>query len=196
MTAPAFGQLLGFSDDELVLNRAGRLSPRQAEALRVARRGGNRYLIFVLLFMVAFVVVILAVVVPKATKHSGTSGSSNVNVTPIIIGVLAFVALVVGLSMARTRARLRRLASGVVLAVSGPARTKARRMGGNVNLDAGGGGYGGGMRYELSIGATTFFVRGPDVLAAFDDGGTFRAYYAAGGGHAVMNRLLSIEPIG
>jgi hypothetical protein len=193
MTAPALGQLLGFSDEELVLNRAGRLSPRQAEALRVASRGGNKYLIFVLLFMVAFVVVVLAVVVPKATKHSG---ASSVNLTPIIVGVLAFFALVVGLSMARTRTRLRRLASGVVLTVSGLARTKARRMGGNVNLDAGGGVYGGGMRYELSIGATTFFVRGPEVLAAFDDSGTFQAYYAAGGGHAVMNRLLSIEPIG
>jgi hypothetical protein len=193
MTAPALGKLLGFDDDELVLNRAGRLSPRQAETLRAASRGGNKYLIFVLLFMVAFVVVVLAVVVPKATKHSG---ASSVNLTPIIVGVLAFFALVVGLSMARTRTRLRRLASGVVLTVAGPARTKARRMGGNVNLDAGGGAYGGGMRYELSIGATTFFVRGPEVLAAFDDGGTFRAYYAAGGGHAVMNRLLSIEPIG
>jgi hypothetical protein len=191
MTASALGRMLGFGEDELVLNRAGRVSPRQAEALRVARRSGSKYLIFVLLFLVAFVVVILAVVVPKATKSSGTS---SVNLTPIIAGVLAFCVLIVGLSMMRTRNRLRRLASGAVLTVSGPARTKARRMGGNVNLDTGGG-YGGGMRYELSIGATTFFVRGPDVLAAFEHGGTFRAYYVAGGGHAIMNRLLSIEPI-
>lgn len=192
MTAPALGRLLGFDDHELALNRAGQVSPRQAEALRVASRSGSRYLVFVLLFMVAFVAVVLAVVVPKATHKTG---SSSANVTPIIVGVLALCALIVGWSMVRTRNRLRRLASGVVLTVSGPARTKARRMRGNVNLDTGGD-YGGGMRYELSIGATTFFVRDPDVLAAFADGGTFRAYYVAGGGHAVMNRLLSIEPIG
>ena len=192
MTAPALGQLLGFDDDELVLNRSGQVSARQAEALRVARRTGNNYLVFVLLFMVAFVVVILAVVLPKVTKNSGTPST---NLTPIIVGVLVLFALIVGLSMMRTRTRLRRLASGVVLTVSGPARTKTRRMHGNVDLDTGGG-YGGGMRYELSIGATTFFVRGPDVLAAVGDGLAFRAYYVAGGGHAVMNRLLSIEPIG
>ena len=42
----------------------------------------------------------------------------------------------------------------------------------------------------------TFFVAGQRVLDAFAGGGVYRAYYAAGGGHAVMNRLLSAERIG
>ncbi len=66
-------------------------------------------------------------------------------------------------------------------------------MGGNVESDID---YGEGIRYELTVGTTTFFVAGQRVLDAFATGGVYRAYYAAGGGHAVMNRLLSAERIG
>jgi hypothetical protein len=47
---------------------------------------------------------------------------------------------------------------------------------------------------ELTIGSTTFYVRGPSVLAAFAEGVSYRVYYAAGHGRA-MNQLLSVEPL-
>jgi hypothetical protein len=47
---------------------------------------------------------------------------------------------------------------------------------------------------ELTIGSTTFDVRGPSVLAAFAEGVSYRVYYAAGHGRA-MNQLLFVEPL-
>ena len=110
-----------------------------------------------------------------------------------MLAVLAFVVVIFGLSLARSRRRLDRLASGRVLVVSGPVRVRAHRMRGNIESDIE---YGEGIRYELTVGTTTFFVAGQRVLDAFATGGVYRAYYAAGGGHAVMNRLLSAERIG
>ena len=104
------------------------------------------------------------------------------------------VTIVIGLLLLRLRRRLNRLASGAVLRVEGPVRTRAHHLGGNIS-DAGPI-YGGGVRYELTIGPTTFFVAGPQVLGAFDSAAIYRAYYAAGGGHAVYNWLLSAEQIG
>jgi hypothetical protein len=128
---------------------------------------------------------------------SSQKDASGISVTPIVVGVLVLVVLIVGASILRSRRRLNRLASGVVHNVTGPARTKARRMHGNVDADIGPDSYlDGGVRYELTIGGTTFFVAGPHVLDAFRGGGTYRAYFAAGGGHAVLNRLLSVERVG
>jgi hypothetical protein len=93
------------------------------------------------------------------------------------------------LSIFRTKRSLSKFASGTVHAVSGPAHGRVRRLHTDENTDVGG-----GMRYELTIGATTFFVGGQAVLAAFVDGAPYRAYYAAGHGRA-MNRLLSAEAL-
>jgi hypothetical protein len=160
--------------------------------LQRARTGGRRYGLFVFALLIVFVVVILVVFLPKLTKQQNDTGD-KVPIVPIVIGVLAFVVLLIGLSLLRSRRRLDRLASGRVLETSGPARGRARRMHGNVESDID---YGEGLRYELTIGSTTFFVAGQRVLDAFSGGGSYRAYYAAGGGHAVLNRLLSVERIG
>lgn len=186
------GGIVGFSADELALNRAGRLSERQRVGLQRARTGGRRFLLVMLGVLAGFVVLIVVVLVPKLNKQQDDSGD-KLPIVPIVAGVLALVVLLIGLSVVRSRRRLDRLASGRVLETSGPARTRARRMHGNVESDLD---YGEGVRYELTIGVATFFVAGQRVLDAFAGGGVYRAYYAAGGGHAVMNRLLSAERIG
>jgi hypothetical protein len=183
---------VGFSPDELALNRVGRVSDRQRTRLAQMRRGGRIGLVVIGLFAIAFVVVIAVVLVPKLTKQQ--HGSSKVPIVPIVAGVLAFVLLVMTLSIVRSRRRLDRLASGVVHEVNGPARTRVHVLPGNV--DDSGGSEGGGTRYELTIGSTTFYVGGKHVLDAFADGGVYRAYFATGGGHTVWNRLLSAERIG
>ena len=186
------GGVLGFGPDELAANRAGRLSERQRATLQRARSGGRRYGLFVLALVVVFVVAVVVVLVPKIKQQANGSGD-KVPVVPIVVGVLALVVLVMGLSIWRSRRRLDRLASGRVLEVTGPARGRARRMHGNVDSDFG---QGEGLRYELRIGDTTFFVANQRVLDAFAADGVYRAYYAAGGGHAVLNRLLSAERVG
>jgi hypothetical protein len=186
------GSVLGFGADELAANRAGRLSDRQHATLQRARTGGRRYGLLVLALVVAFVVAVIVLLVPKFAQQSKDSGD-KVPIVPIVIGVLAFVVVVMGLSIWRSRRRLDRLASGRVLEVTGPARGRARRMHGNVDSDFG---PGEGLRYELRIGDTTFFVANQRALDAFAADAVYRAYYAAGGGHAVLNRLLSAERVG
>jgi hypothetical protein len=186
------GVVVGFSADELALNRAGRLSDRQRGTLQRARTGGRRYGLLMLAVLVVFVVAIVVVLVPKLNKQQQGS-AEKVPVVPIVLAVLAFVVVIFGLSLARSRRRLDRLASGRVLVVSGPVRVRAHRIPGNTEGDLE---YGGGIRYELTVGTTKFFVASQRVLDAFATGGVYRAYYAAGGGHAVMNRLLSAERVG
>ncbi len=134
----------------------------------------------------------VVVLVPKLKQHQDDSGD-KLPIVPIVVGVLAVVVLLMGLSIWRSRRRLDRLASGRVLEVTGPARGRAHRMHGNVDSDFD---VGAGIRYELRIANTTFFVAGQRVLDAFVADGVYRAYYAAGGGHAVLNRLLSAERVG
>ena len=184
---PSLGGVLGFSPDELMLNRAGRVSERQLALLRRARRTGSLWLGFVGLCVVGFVALIVLYVLPKLnTKHEGEGA---VQTTPIVVGVVALVVLIMVLSIFRTKRSLSRLASGAVHTASGPAHGRVRRLASNEDSEVGG-----GLRYELTIGGTTFFVAGQSVLAAFVDGAPYRAYYAAGHGRA-MNRLLSAEPL-
>jgi hypothetical protein len=182
---PDLAGVLGFSPDELMLNRAGRVSERQVALLRRSRRVGSQWLVFVGVALVVFAVVIVAVVLPKL--NTTNAGEGSVQTTPIVVGVVAFVVLIMVLSIVRTRRSLGRLASGTVYAASGPAQTRVRRLGGNEDD-------GGSLRYELTIGGATFFVGDRGVLAAFSEGAPYRAYYAAGHGRA-MNRLLSVEPL-
>jgi hypothetical protein len=51
--------------------------------------------------------------------------------------------------------------------------------------------YGGGLRYELTVGPKMFIGHGRATLATFVDGASCRAYYP--GGSRVMTALLSVE---
>jgi hypothetical protein len=197
MTDPTMAGRLGFSAEDLAMNRAGRASPAQMARLQRDRKHGRLWLVFVLLFMIAFAVVVAVVVIPKVqdADDASTSGSS-VPVTPIVIGVLALVLLIVLFSLLRGRRSLDRIASGQVHQVTGPASGRVRRMHGNVvDVSAPGSGTDGGLRYELTIGDVRFFVPGQTVLDAFAEGSTYRGYYVAGG-NRVMNVLLSAEAVG
>jgi hypothetical protein len=97
------------------------------------------------------------------------------------------------LSVLRTRRRIGRLASGVLHEAVGPAKTRVHRISGNVgDISGGGGEYGGGIRLELTIGKTMFFIASKAILDAFVTGATYRAFYATGG-HRVYNTILSVE---
>jgi predicted nucleic acid-binding Zn ribbon protein len=188
----AIATALRFTPDELALNRAGRVSDRQRDVLGRARKRGRAFLLFVLLVMVAFVVVVVVVIVPKVKD---AKGDGSTPVVPIVGGAIGFVVVVMFLSLLRSRRSLDRLASGVVLAVTGPAKTRVHRMPGNVgDLQGGTAGTDGGVRYELTIGKTMFFVPGRVVLDAFQDGAAYRGYYATGRTRG-SNALLSAEPV-
>jgi uncharacterized membrane protein YhaH (DUF805 family) len=161
---------LGFSAADLAMNRAGRASPAQLARLQRDRKHGRWWLVFVLLFLVAFVGVVAFVMIPRL-KDADTESSSSVPIVPIVIGVLAFVVLLMTFSLLRSRRSLDRIASGTVHQVTGPASGRTRRMHGNVaDPSAPGSGYGGGLRHELTVGGVRFFVSGKAVLDAFVDG--------------------------
>jgi hypothetical protein len=181
---------LGFTPDDLQANRAGRVSETQRERLAKTRRRARGATAFMGVLALAFVVVIAIVFIPKISRQD--SGSDSLPVVPIIVGVLVLMLLIMGASILRTRRSLDALASGSVLQVSGPAKTKVRRMHGNVgDLQAGTSGTAGGVRFELTIGDVRFFVPSRAVLDAFVDGAPYRGYYV---GKRIMATLLSAEP--
>ena len=193
---PDLAAVLGFTGDELARNRSGQVSDRQRAGLQAKRRSGRRGLIVIGGFAVVFIVFVAVFLIPKLNKQQ--HGSSKVPVGAIAGGVLILVAVVVGLSVVRTRRRISALASGAVHEVVGPAKTRVHHMAGNIgDLSSGGGnpGYGGGVRLELTIGATMFFIPSKAVLDAFETGATYRVFYATGG-HRVYNTILSAERVG
>jgi hypothetical protein len=181
--------VLDFSSDELAANRAGQLSDRQEARLRKVR-SRSRGAVFVVVFIaVAFIVVVGVMLLPGLSKARHPGSSSEV---PFVVGALLLVALLVSQSAFRTRRALNHLVSGAVSRADGIAATKVRNMRGNVGDPSSGiPGRPGGARCELTIGGTRFFVS-PAVLAAFNDGQAYRAYYV---GHGLQATLVSAEPV-
>jgi hypothetical protein len=180
---------LGFSPADLAANRAGRLSPAQAQRMRKYRTMGRTMASVVGLITLAFIAVIAIVFLPHLSQEQG-QGSSSVG--PIVIGVLAAVALIMITSFLRTRRSLNRLVTGQVERAEGAAATRVHRIHGNVgDIPSGVPPHGGGVRYELTIGGVRFIVKNAAVLSAFADGQHYCAYYA---GQGLMATLLSAEP--
>ena len=185
------GAVLGFSADELERNRAGQVSERQRGTLQKMRRGGLQWLIVMAVVAIGFGIYAGVYLIPKLNKQQ--HGTSKLPYGAIVYGALALVVLIIALSVFRTRRRLGRLASGTVHEVVGPAKTRVHRIAGNVgDISGGGGDYGGGIRLELTIGKTMFFIPSQEILNAFVAGATYRVFYATGG-HRVYNRVLSAE---
>ncbi|PZS37022.1 MAG: hypothetical protein DLM58_00485 [Pseudonocardiales bacterium] len=188
--AARIGAALDFTEEELQANRAGRASERQQARLGKSRSRGLMANVVMALAAIAFVVVILVVVLPKIPKQQS---DKSVPIVPIVAGVLAFFLLVMALSFLRTRRRLTRLGDGKIQQTTGVAKTRVHRIRGNVvDSSAPGLGYGGGIRYELTIGSVRFFVPSQAVLDGFEDGCTYRGYYA---GRGLISTLLSAEPV-
>jgi uncharacterized membrane-anchored protein len=94
-----------FTDDDLVANRAGRLSPTQQA--RMSKRGGRAQianLVFGAMFLV--ILVIIAIVVLPGVLAPQPAGSSAVSpgiIALVLVGVLGVVVF----SLLRTRRKMR-----------------------------------------------------------------------------------------
>jgi hypothetical protein len=185
----AIALALGFSPADLAANRAGRLSPAQAQRMRKYRTIGRAGASVVGLIALAFIGVIAFVILPQVSHEKGQGSSSAV---PIVIGVAAAIALIMTTSFLRTRRSLNRLVTGQVERAEGAAATRVHRIHGNVgDLPGGVPPHGGGDRYELTIGGIRFIVKSRAVLSAFQDGQQYCGYYV---GQGLMATLLSAEP--
>ena len=185
---PSLAEALGFTEEEIAENRAGRMSVAQRARMKTTRSWGRMGTVVMAVIVVAFIAVIAIVVLPKISKGPGSSTSVLAS-----IGVLALIAVVMSISIQRTRRSLDKLVVARVETTEGVTRTREHKMGGNVGDPASGyTGTGGGIRYEVTIGDIRFFVRSKAVLDTFEDGRSYRGYYVGGG--PVMVTLLSAEP--
>ncbi|HYS32863.1 MAG TPA: hypothetical protein VEM58_11450 [Streptosporangiaceae bacterium] len=181
--------VLDFSADELAANRAGQLSARQVVALRKSRSRSRVATGAVALTAAAFIAVVAITLLPRlsAGRHPGSSAE-----VPYVVGALILVALLMSQSVFRTGRSLNQMVSGTVSRAEGLARTRVRRLGGNIgDPQSGIPGRPGGSRCELTIGGTRFFVS-PAVLAAFNDGQAYRGYYV---GQGLRATLVSAESL-
>lgn len=181
---PPLGEMLEFSAEELALNRQGHLSPAQQARVKRSRRWGTVLSLVIAVVVVAFLVVLALHEIPQISNEKGSSSE-----VPLVAGVLALMALVAITGVFRSRRQFNRYASGRVATVEGVVKARVRRMRGNVGGI--GAPYGGGVRYELTIGKTRFFVASRAVLDAFEPGRRYRGYYA---GKGLISTLLSAEP--
>ncbi len=181
--------VLDFSADELAANRAGQLSARQVATLRKSRSRSRVATGAVALTAAAFIAVVAITLLPRlsAGRHPGSSAE-----VPYVVGALILVALLMSQSVFRTGRSLNQMVSGTVSRAEGLARTRVRRLGGNIgDPQSGIPGRPGGSRCELTIGGTRFFVS-PAVLAAFNDGQAYRGYYV---GQGLRATLVSAESL-
>jgi hypothetical protein len=176
----ALKQVLGFTDEDLAANRAGQLSGAQGARIGQTMASARSFSTVSSIVVVIFLVVIGIVLLPTMMHSAGSS-----QVVPMMIGSLVIVVAVIGLLTMRNRRRMGAMASGGVQRVQGPAVTRARHVGGG---DDGPGGY----QYTVTIGGVRFFVSGPPVLSAFQDGRQYIAYYT---GRGITAMLLAAEPV-
>ena len=158
-----------FTDDDLVANRAGRLSPTQ-QARMSKRRGGAQIANLVFgAFFVVILIVIAIVVLPgvMAPQPAGSSAVSPVLIALVLVGVLGVVVF----SVLRTRRKMRGVA-GAVFMTEGEAKTRSGMV------DVGEAGSAG--MFRLTVGGVIFPIPSGDQLAAFTAGQRYRVYYVKG----------------
>src|SRR5205085_8399405 len=103
-------------------------------------------------FFVVFVIIIVVVVLPRMNSSTGSSSGTSSAVPPgVVFGVLAVVALVVGLSLVRTRRGMARLTTGAVQSVEGSAHTRTRAVGNVDQMTS-------MPMYRLTVGSVTFQI--------------------------------------
>ena len=181
MADTALQAALDFTDDDLVANRAGRLSPtQQARMTKTQSQGQLANIVFAIVF-VAILVVIGIVVLPPLFAPQPANSSA---VPPGIIVLVVVVVLgIIGLSFLRTRRKLRGV-NGAVLMTEGDAKATMKAAG---NVDQ----PGMMMMYRVKVGSVTFGLSRPDQVSAFEDGARYRAYYVQG----TLPILISAERV-
>ena len=170
MADAALQAALTFTEDDLVPNRAGKLSPtQQARMTKMQGQGQVANIVFGIVFVVIIVVIAIFVLpplfAPQPEHSSAIPPGIIILVVVVVLGIIAF-------SFLRTRRKLRGV-SGTVLTVEGEAKPNIRAAG-NVE-DAGV-----MMMYRVKIGSVTFAFQRADQVAAFHDGVRYRAYYVQG----------------
>jgi hypothetical protein len=181
MADGALQAALDFTDDDLVANRAGRLSPTQQIRMTKARGQGQvGNIVFGIVFVVILAVIAFIVLPPLFAPQPEHSSA----VPPgIIILVVVVVLGILALSFLRTRRKLRGV-NGAVLSTEGEAKGNIKATG---NVDQ----MGMMMAYRIKVGSVTFAVSRADQVAAFQDGARYRAYYVQG----TLPILISAEPL-
>jgi len=181
MADAALQAALDFTDDDLVANRAGRLSSaQQARMTKTQGQGQIANIVFGIVFVVIIAVIAFIVLPPLFAPQPEHSSA----IPPgIIILVVVVVLGIIGLSFLRTRRKLRGV-TGAVLMAEGEAKGNIKATG-NVE-DAGM-----MMMYRIKVGSVTFAVSRPDQVAAFHDGARYRAYYVKG----TLPILVSAEAV-
>ena len=159
-----------FTDDDLVANRAGRLSPtQQAKMSKLRGQAQVANLVFGAIFVV--ILIVIAVVVLPGVLAPQPAGSSAVPpgiIALVLVGVLGVIVF----SVFRSRRKLKGVA-GAVLTTEGEAKTRS----GLVEV---GDGAGEAAVYRLTVGSVTFPLSSPDQLAPFVAGRRYRVYYVKG----------------
>jgi len=170
MADAALQAALNFTEDDLVANRAGRLSPTQQTGMTKAQGQGQiGNIVFGIIFVVILAVIAFFVLPPLFAPQPEHSSA----VPPgIIILVIVVVLGIIGLSFLRTRRKLRGV-TGAVLVAEGEAKGNIKATG---NVEEAGM----MMMYRIKVGSVTFAVSRPDQVAAFHDGARYRAYYVQG----------------
>jgi hypothetical protein len=170
-----------FTDDDLVANRAGRLSPtQQARMSKMRGRAQVANLVFGAVFVV--ILIVIAVVVLPGVLAPQPAGSSAVPpgiIALVLVGVLGIIVL----SVLRSRRKLQGVA-GAVLTTEGEAKTRS----GAVDV---GDGAGTASIYRLTVGSVTFPLSSADQLAPFESGKRYRVYYVKG----TLPVVVSAEPV-
>jgi hypothetical protein len=181
MADGALQAALNFTDDDLVANRAGRLSPTQQTQMTKKQGQGQ---IGNIVFGIVFVVILAAIAffvlpplfAPQPEHSSSVPPGIIILVVVVVLGIMAFTFL-------RTRRKLRGV-SGAVFSTEGEAKGNVKATG---NVDQ----MGMMMMYRIKVGSVTFAVSRADQVAAFQNGARYRAYYVKG----TLPILISAEPL-
>ena len=170
MADQALQAALSFTDEDLVANRAMRLSPtQQSRMAKMQGQGQIANIVFGIVFAVVLIAIAAFVLPPLFAPQPANSSA----VPPgIVVLVIVVVVGIIGLSLLRTRRKLRGV-TGALLVVEGEVKTSIRAAG---NVDQ----LGVGMMFRVKVGSVTFAVQRPDQVQAFHDGGRYRAYYVQG----------------
>ncbi len=169
MTGP-LNTAFDFTDDDLVANRAGRLSSTQQPKMS-KKRGQAQVMNLVAGALFLVIMVVIAIVVLPGALAPQPTGSSAVPpgiIALVLVGVLGVIVF----SVLRSRRKLQGVA-GAVLTTEGEAKTRS----GMVEV---GDGAGSAAIYRLTVGKVTFPLSTAGQLAAFTEGQRYRVYYVRG----------------
>jgi hypothetical protein len=168
---------IGFSSEELALNRQGRVSDRQQAMLTQAKKTVNVFSVFVVVVAVVFIGIGVTV----------ASSSSSELILPVAATVVV-VGLIMFLSIRRTVRAAGRVATARIQHAEGPVAHRVVKLHGNVDDPSSMG----GVRYEIEVGGERLVVLSEAAMNSFQEGSPYRVHFVR---EASLHVLLSAEPL-